>query len=78
MKSSVWDGGTQVRTVDTREYVSMLRELVREGKEVSVTISGSSMAPFLIHARDSICLRRPGGSRSGGIWCFMNGLAGSL
>lgn len=59
MKNSDWDARPQVRTVDTREYVSMLRELVREGKEVSLVISGSSMAPFLIHARDSICFRAP-------------------
>ena len=32
-----------VRTVDTREYVSILRELVQEGKEVSMTIAGSSI-----------------------------------
>ena len=59
MKSSVWEGRPQVKIVDTREYVSALRELVREGKEVSMIISGSSMAPFLIHARDSICFKAP-------------------
>ena len=37
-----------VRTVDTREYVSILRELVQEGKEVSMTIAGSSMSPFSV------------------------------
>ena len=59
MKSCVWEGRPQVKIVDTREYVSALRELVREGKEVSMIISGSSMAPFLIHARDSICFKAP-------------------
>ena len=49
----------KARIVDTREYVSMLRELVREGKEVSMVIAGSSMSPFLIHARDSICFKAP-------------------
>ncbi len=48
-----------MRTVDTKEYVSMLRELTREGKEVSMIISGNSMSPFLIHARDSICFQAP-------------------
>lgn len=48
-----------VRTVDTREYVSILRELVQEGKEVSMTIAGSSMSPFLCHARDRICFKAP-------------------
>ena len=48
-----------MRTVDTREYVSMLRELTEEGREVSMLIAGSSMNPFLIHQRDSICFRKP-------------------
>lgn len=34
------------RLVDTREYVSALRELTEEGREVSLLISGSSMSPF--------------------------------
>lgn len=48
-----------MKVVDTREYVSMLRELTEEGKEVSMVISGSSMSPFLIHARDLICFKKP-------------------
>ena len=48
-----------MKVVDTREYVSMLRELTEEGREVSMRISGSSMSPFLIHERDSICFRKP-------------------
>lgn len=48
-----------MKVVDTREYVSMLRELAEDGKEVSMLISGSSMAPFLIHERDSICFKKP-------------------
>lgn len=48
-----------MKLVDTREYVSVLRELTEQGKEVSMIISGSSMSPFLIHQRDSICFRKP-------------------
>lgn len=48
-----------VRQINTREYISMLRELTEEGKEVSMTISGNSMSPFLIHARDVICFKKP-------------------
>lgn len=48
-----------MRYVDTREYVSVLRELTEQGHEVSMTISGSSMAPFLIHERDIICFKKP-------------------
>lgn len=51
--------GAPVKAVDTREYVSLLRELTEQGNEVRMLISGSSMAPFLIHGRDSICFRKP-------------------
>ena len=48
-----------MREVDTQEYVSMLKELVEEGHQVSLLISGSSMAPFLIHHRDTIFFKKP-------------------
>lgn len=48
-----------MKVVDTREYVGMLKELTEEGKEVSMLIFGSSMAPFLIHARDMIYFKKP-------------------
>ena len=48
-----------MKKIDTRAYVSVLRELVEQGQEVSMIISGSSMAPFLIHERDSICFKQP-------------------
>lgn len=70
---AVWENGAEGsggRPVDTRAYVSALRQLVREGKEVSMRISGSSMAPFLIHARDSICFRAPDGELRRGDMVF--------
>ena len=48
-----------MKRVDTYEYVSVLKELVEEGKEVSMLIAGSSMSPFLCHQRDSICFKKP-------------------
>ena len=48
-----------MRNVDTRQYVSTLRELVREGKEVSMLITGSSMSPFLLSHKDTICFKAP-------------------
>lgn len=48
-----------MKLVDTREYVSVLRELTEQGKEVSLIISGSSMSPFLIHQRDYIYFKKP-------------------
>lgn len=46
----------EIRKVDTQLYVGMLKSLVLEGKEVSMVITGSSMAPFLIHERDRILI----------------------
>ena len=47
------------KIVDTREYVSILRELTEEGKEVSLLIAGNSMVPFLVHERDYIYFKKP-------------------
>ena len=47
------------RAVDTREYVSVLREIAEEGKVVSMLIAGSSMLPFLCHNRDYIYFTKP-------------------
>lgn len=47
------------RTVDIHTYVPVLRELIEQGKEVSLTITGSSMSPFLAHGRDQILIERP-------------------
>lgn len=48
-----------MRYVDTKEYVSVLRELVEDGREVSLLVSGSSMSPFLAHQRDYIYFKKP-------------------
>ena len=48
-----------VKQVDTREYVSVLRGIAEEGKVVSMLIAGSSMAPFLCHNRDYIYFTKP-------------------
>lgn len=48
-----------MKRVDTREYLSVLKELVQSGKEVSLLISGSSMSPFLIHERDYVYFKAP-------------------
>lgn len=48
-----------MRTLDSDAYLNTLRDLVNQGQEVRLTISGSSMAPFLIHGRDSILFSKP-------------------
>ena len=66
-----------MKVVDTREYVSVLRELTEEGKEVRMTIAGSSMNPFLIHERDSICFRKPDRELKRGDMVFYQRLNGA-
>ena len=46
-----------MKVIDTNEYLSVIRELVQQGKEVSLIVTGNSMEPFLIHQRDTICFK---------------------
>ena len=48
-----------MKELDAAAYIGTLKELVEEGHEVSLLISGSSMAPFLIHHRDTIYFKAP-------------------
>ena len=48
--------------VDTREYVAVLKNMVEQGREVSMTVVGTSMEPFLFHNRDKIYFRKPEGT----------------
>lgn len=45
-----------LRKIDTTAYMETIRELLKEGREVSFVITGSSMSPFLIHERDRILI----------------------
>lgn len=56
--------------LDTRKYVSILKDLVEEGHEVSMTIVGSSMAPFLRHESDKIFFAAPDGPLKKGDMVF--------
>ena len=49
----------KTKIVNTREYVSALRELVGNGEEVCLPVAGWSMSPFLAHERDVICFSKP-------------------
>lgn len=51
-----WIMPQQKRVVDAQEYIDVLRGILEEGKEVSLTITGNSMSPFMIHERDVIVL----------------------
>ena len=50
---------TRRRIVDIHTYLPVLIDIIKSGKEVSVTVTGSSMAPFLAHLRDSIIVSPP-------------------
>ena len=67
-----------MRNVDTRQYVSMLRELVHDGKEVSMLITGSSMSPFLLTHKDTICFKSPWRPLRRGDMVFYERLSGQF
>lgn len=50
---------TRRRIVDIHTYLPVLIDIIKSGKDVSVTVTGSSMAPFLAHLRDSIIVSPP-------------------
>ena len=50
---------TRRRIVDIHTYLPVLIYIFKSGKDVSVTVTGSSMAPFLAHLRDSIIVSPP-------------------
>ena len=43
----------------TREYITILKGLTDEGREVNMHVLGSSMAPFVVHERDVIYFKKP-------------------
>ena len=47
------------RMVDIHEYMPVLRGLIEQGKEDSLTISGNSMVPFMVHGRDQVLIEKP-------------------
>ena len=48
-----------MKTISAGTYLPILQALILDGKTVCLNISGSSMAPFLIHQRDAVRLQRP-------------------
>ena len=47
------------KIIDIYEYMPVLQELLMDGKEVSLRITGNSMVPFLVHERDRIFFKKP-------------------
>lgn len=60
-----------MKRLDTRAYLSVVRELTEAGNEVAVRIAGCSMVPFLADGRDSVCLAKPHSPlKRGDIVCY--------
>ena len=62
--------GMRHRIVDIYEYMPVLIDILQSGKEVNLTVTGSSMAPFLGHLRDTSQSRF-----SAVTWCFFSAAA---
>lgn len=54
-----FEWGIDMKVIETKEYVSILRELTEDNREVSMRIAGNSMLPFLVHDRDLIFFKKP-------------------
>ena len=48
----------RVKVVDTAELLESYRELLQTADTLPLRVSGNSMAPFLIHGRDTVYLSR--------------------
>ena len=48
-----------MKNVDTREYLSVMEELIGQNETVTIPISGFSMNPFLADKRDSVMIKKP-------------------
>ena len=44
--------------IDTKIYLSFLKEMIEQNTDVSIVISGNSMSPFLVNHRDVIYLSK--------------------
>lgn len=47
------------KVVNTNAYLLVIKELIQEGKEVRIPISGGSMTPFLVPKRDDVFIKKP-------------------
>ena len=51
--------GRPVKQVDTGQYLTALSDLIKEGHEVGIPVTGSSMTPFLADGRDQVFVKAP-------------------
>lgn len=50
---------SDLKQIDTSQYLSALCELIEQGHEVSIPVAGSSMTPFLVNGRDQVFIKAP-------------------
>lgn len=58
------------RIVDIDTYMPVVRELLSQGRETAIAVTGNSMSPFLIHERDEILISPPDGTWKKGDMAF--------
>lgn len=61
---------SEKRIVDVYAYMPIMCELLAQGKEVSLVITGNSMSPFIVHGRDEILIAPPKGEWNKGDMAF--------
>ena len=48
-----------MKNVETREYLSVMEELIHQNEMVTIPVSGFSMNPFLADKRDAVMVKKP-------------------
>lgn len=48
-----------MKNVETREYLSVMEELIAQNETVTIPVSGFSMNPFLADKRDAVMVKKP-------------------
>lgn len=66
-----------VITVEIQSYMKVVRELLEEGRDVPMLITGSSMTPFLVDKRDHIMIRKRNRSLKKGDMAFYQRINGA-
>ena len=64
------------RIVDIHQYIPVLQEIMEEGKAVSLTVTGNSMSPLLIHGRDQVLMCKGDGTWKQGDIAFFQRKSG--
>ena len=47
---------TKTKTIDKAVMMEEIRQMISEGKTVTITLKGNSMNPFIVHLRDQMTL----------------------